>query len=200
MELNKTMGDEMLNESTTPFDFYLQWQWPEHIDTVLRRMLWTWFVEVAEDPQAQAQDEHLNHVHWLIAVSPESPKEVLEHMIDQVDDRTKERIAENPQTPWQALAKLAGSEDPRVRAAVAENDNTPPETLYMLASDPHADVRYNMAENSRTPIQVLNFLSQDDNCYVAARANATLQKQYPCAVKKFRTQEAGADSKIRKIS
>ncbi len=200
MELNKTMGEEILNESASPFDFYLQWQWPEHIDTVLRRMLWTWFVEVAEDPQAQAQDNHLSYLHWLIAVSPESPEEVLEQMIDVVDEKTKERIAENPQAPWQALVKLAGSEDHRVRAAVAENDKTPPETLYMLASDPHVDVRYNMAENSRTPIQVLNFLSQDDNCYVAARAQATLQKQYPCAIKKFRTQELGAENKVRRIS
>lgn len=201
MELDKTTGDEILSESPTPFDFYLQWHWPEHIDTVLRRMLWTWFVEAAEDPQAQAQDNHLSHVHWLIAVSPESPAEVLGEMIDFVDDRTRERIAENPQTPWQALAKLAGSEDPTVRAAVAENDKTPPEILYVLASDPHVDVRYSMAENSRMPIQVLNLLSKDDNCYVAARAIATLQKQYPCAIKKFRTQESSADSnKVRKIS
>lgn len=194
-----TMGNE--RTETTPFDFYLQWQWPEHIDTVLRRMLWTWFVEVAEypDPEAHPRDSHLSHLHWLVAVSPESPAAVLEHMIDLVDDKIRERIAENPQTPWQALAKLAFSEDPKVRVAVAENENTPPEITYMLASDPHVDVRYAMAENSRTAIQILNFLSQDENCYVASRAQRTLQQQYPCAIKKFRPSGEG-ESRSRKIS
>lgn len=194
-----TMGNQIADESTTPFDFYLQWQWPDHIDTVLRRMLWTWFVEVAENPEAKAQDDHLSHLHWLIAVSPESPAAVLEHMIGCVDDSIRERIAENPQTPWQALAKLAFSEDAKIRLAVAENSNAPPEITYMLASDVHVDVRYAMAENSRTPIQILQFLSQDDNCYVASRAQRTLQQQYPCSIKRFKPPESG-DNRSRKIS
>lgn len=200
MEMNMMKGEEMTEELVTPFDSYMEWQWPEHIETVLRRMMWTWFVEVAEHPHMQVQDEHLSHLHWLIAVSPDSPGEVLEKMIDTADAKILERIAENPQTPWQALAKLALSEDARVRLAVAENSNTPPEITYMLASDENMDVRYAMAENSRTAIQILQFLSQDENCYVASRANRTLQQQYPCSIKKFRSAEAQGENRVRRIS
>lgn len=115
-------------------------------------------------------------IRWLLAINPNTPPPVLEHLTRNANLQLLERIAENPRTHSTTLARLATHEDSLVRAAVAENINTSIKTIWKLARDPHPDVRLRIAESYTVPIAVLRVLAEDENPYVAHRAQITVYR------------------------
>jgi hypothetical protein len=113
-------------------------------------------------------------IRWLLAINPNTPPPVLEHLTRNAPNSLLERIAENPRTHSTTLARLATHEDAQVRAAVAENMNTSIKTIWKLAKDEHPDVRMRVAESYTVPIAVLKVLAEDENPYVAHRAQRTV--------------------------
>lgn len=113
-------------------------------------------------------------IRWLLAINPNTPPPVLEHLTRNANLQLLERIAENPRTHSTTLARLATHEEPQVRAAVAENINTSIKSIWKLARDPHPDVRLRISESYTVPIAVLRVLAEDENPYVAHRAQITL--------------------------
>lgn len=172
-----------LNEESE-FDYYLMWEWPDHIERALRRMLWISLVEAAEGIDSQ----HTNYVRWLIVTHPDSPAAVLDFLSNIDKEELLIRIAENPQAATPTLARLAQSPYDAVRIAVADNGNTPIHIVKSLTHDPSADVRYSMAENPALPATLLTDLSNDDNAYVATRARKTMARRNPASVEQFPQQ------------
>lgn len=113
-------------------------------------------------------------IRWLLAINPNTPPPVLEHLTRNANIQLLERIAENPRTHSTTLARLATHEDPQVRAAVAENMNTSIKTIWKLARDPHPDVRFRVADSYTVPIAVLRVLAEDENPFVVHRAQMTI--------------------------
>lgn len=113
-------------------------------------------------------------IRYLLAINPNTPPPVLEHLTRNAPIPLLERIAENPRTHSTTLARLATHEDFQVRAAVAENLNTSIKTIWKLARDVHADVRFRVAECYCVPLVVLKVLAEDDNPFVAHRAQKTV--------------------------
>jgi len=113
-------------------------------------------------------------IRWLLAINPNTPPPVLEHLTRNAPYSLLERIAENPRTHSTTLARLATHEDAQVRAAVAENMNTSIKTIWKLARDEHPDVRMRVAESYTVPIAVLKVLAEDENPYVAHRSQLTV--------------------------
>jgi hypothetical protein len=180
--------NNMSAQEQEEFDFYLQWDWPEHIETALRRLLWISLVEAAE--YSAEQHQHTKMLRWMIATHPDTAPEVIDFLstIDDADLLT--RLAENPQTSAQTLEKLAQHTDSTVRLAVADNKNTPLTILLEMAVGSDVDVRYQMAENPALSAKMLTQLAQDSNAYVADRAEKTLLRRNPAAVQQLpvRTQ------------
>ncbi len=112
-------------------------------------------------------------IRWLLAINPNTPPPVLEHLTREATPSLLERIAENPRTHATTLARLATYADAQVRAAVAENMNTTIKTIWKLVRDENPDVRYRLAESYNVPIAVLKVLAEDENPYVAHRAQMT---------------------------
>lgn len=165
------------------FDFYLQWEWPAHIETSLRRLLWISLVEVAEN--ANSAHKHTAFIRWQIATFPDSPSAVLDFLATLNDEELLIRIAENPQTWPVTLARLARSEYSQVRIAVADNSSTPIDVLKTLATDSCLDVRYSMAENPALPSKMLQQLAGDENAYVSTRAAKTIARRNPASIEQF---------------
>ncbi|MBU6455656.1 MAG: hypothetical protein KGS72_28045 [Cyanobacteria bacterium REEB67] len=113
-------------------------------------------------------------IRWLLAINPNTPPPVLEHLTRNAPTSLLERIAENPRTHSTTLARLAMHDDSQVRAAVAENMNASIKTIWKLARDEHPDVRMRVAESYTVPIAVLKVLAEDENPYVAHRAQLTV--------------------------
>lgn len=113
-------------------------------------------------------------IRYLLAINPNTPPPVLEHLTRNAPVSLLERIAENPRTHSTTLARLATHEDYQVRAAVAENLNTSIKTVWKLARDTHADVRFRVAECYCIPLVVLKVLAEDENPFVAYRAQNTV--------------------------
>jgi hypothetical protein len=170
-------------DEESEFDFYLMWEWPEHIETALRRMLWISLVETAE---GDLEQKHTNYLRWLIATHPDSPPAVLEYLCNVDCEDLLVRIAENPQTSAPTLSRLALSEYDSVRIAVSDNENTPIHVIKALTKDPSVDLRYNMAENPALPAILLAELSADENVYVAVRAAKTMARRNPASVEHIR--------------
>src|ERR1700733_15511258 len=100
MSANLIQPSELSTEKF-PYRFLLRWTWPEHIETPLRRLLWTWLaeaneVESQESSLARMSDYVAMHVLWLVAVHPESPGAVLDVISRQDSGAYAERVAENP--------------------------------------------------------------------------------------------------------
>jgi hypothetical protein len=121
-------------------------------------------------------EQEAARIRWLLAINPNTPSPVLDHLSKDGPGRLLERIAENPRTHATTLARLANHENPQVRAAVAENLNISMKTLWRLARDASADVRMRLAENYTVPIAVLRVLATDENPYVQSRAEKTLDR------------------------
>lgn len=166
------------------FDFYLQFDWPEHIETALRRMLWIALVEEAEfDGRCH---QHTQNLRWLIATHPDSPAEVLEFLATKIDDeKLLARVAEHKQTAPHTLECLAKHQSGDVRLAVADNPSTPLAVLLELAVSSDPDVRYCMAENPTLPAKMLQQLAADSNAYVAHRAARTMMRRNPAPVQQL---------------
>ena len=180
MQTETKAADEFGNSS--PYLYLLDWEWPEHIEALLRRLL---FLSITEDKkeldtQEIAETDYLAaRLSWLISVYPETNPTILHTFAQQQPAAFLQRIAENPSTLPKTLTCLSDSSSPQVRSAVAENINTDEAVLRKLAKDESVDVRYTMAENHNLDPSILELLSNDDNCYVANRAHKTLSRLTP---------------------
>jgi hypothetical protein len=177
-------------DSLSAYSYLLEWEWPEHIENVLRRLLFIGLSEAAGDRSQSERDQSCTdnevdslaaRLAWLICVSPESNPAVLHALAQQEPAIYPERIAENPRALAETLRQLAAHPSSVVRSAVAENINTEEDVLLALVNDESVDVRYSMAENANLPESVLQILSDDSNSYVAARASKTLSRLAPRA-------------------
>ncbi len=133
-------------------------------------------VSVAESERKLALQEEAARIRWLLAVNPNTPAPVLEHLSRDTQTPVLERIGENPRAHVTTLIKLSMHTDAQVRAAVAENTNLSLKTVWRLARDEHADVRMRLAESYTVPLAVLRVLSEDENPYVANRAQLTMSR------------------------
>jgi hypothetical protein len=188
-----------------PYTYLLEWEWPEHIELMLRRLIWARLVELTEesnDMSAPVESDYLAaKVCWMMVSYPDTHPAVLDVLASVDSSAFAERIAEHPKALPSTLARLAGHASPEVRAAVAENCNTPAEILAILVHDEHVDVRYAMAENHQLSEELLQTLSDDDNCYVASRARRTLNRIAPPSLMTMplqRTQRA--KDTLRRVS
>ncbi len=172
-----------MEDSKFPYRFLLRWCWPDHIESQIRRLMWSWLKEQAsnsEAPEAISPTDFLAlRVMWLVAVHPESPGAMLDVIAEQCSDAFVERVAENPNTWASTLRKIANHPSTKVRTAVAHNPNTPTSVLFDLACDLSVDIRYAVAECFHADSQLLNHLAEDENGHVAARAKKTLARLYP---------------------
>jgi hypothetical protein len=130
----------------------------------------------AERERKLALQEEAARIRWLLAVNPNTPAPVLEHLSRDTYTPVLERIGENPRAHVTTLIKLSMHANADVRAAVAENTNLSLKTVWRLARDEHADVRLRLAESYTVPIAVLRVLSEDENPYVAMRAQTTMKR------------------------
>jgi hypothetical protein len=133
-------------------------------------------VKAAEQERKNAVQEEAARIRWLLAINPNTPPPVLEHLAKDTHVPLLERIAENPRTHVTTLLKLSGHQEPQVRASCAENINLSMKTVWRLARDESPDVRLRLAESYTVPIAVLRVLSEDDNPYVAHRAHRTMRR------------------------
>jgi hypothetical protein len=122
----------------------------------------------------KAAEREAARIRWLLAINPNTPTPVLEHLANDNSPTMLERIAENPRSSSATLTRLAAHGNPQVRAAVAENANLSPKTAWRLAQDASADVRMRLAESYFAPLEVLRMLCGDENPYVQHRAQLTL--------------------------
>ena len=113
-------------------------------------------------------------IRWLLAINPNTPPPVLDHLTRNAPSQLLERIGEHPRAHSTTLARLATHSDSQVRAAVAENMNASMKTIWSLVKDPSPDVRLRLAESYTVPIAILRVLAEDENPYVADRAQKTL--------------------------
>jgi hypothetical protein len=168
--INRIAGNEQ-----EEFEFYMLWDWPQHIETALRRMLWIAFVEMAED--INSRQPHTCFLRRMIAACPDSPAEALEFLSNFTDPSVLVRVAENPKTAASTLQKLAAHPKLDVRLAVVDNSNTPLPILMEMAIQEGADVRFRLAENPALPAKLLQQLAEDSNAYVSTRAMRTLARR-----------------------
>ena len=168
---------ELENDELMEFDFYLQWEWPSHIEESLRRMLLVSLIEACE-PDWEPH-RHTSLLRWQIATYPESPSEVLDYLANFDEPLLLSRIAENPRTWLATLTRLAKHKSWQVRAAVAENTRLPLDAMKILSNDECPDVCYAMASNPHLPPKLLHQLSTNENPYVAEKAALTLARRSP---------------------
>lgn len=126
----------------------------------------------------EAMESEAARIRWLLAINPNTPAPVLDHLAKDGSSSLLERIAENPRAHQTTLSRLANHENTQVRAAVAENLNASLTTLWRLARDISADVRIRLAESYTVPIAVLRVLVTDENPYVQMRAEKTLKRLF----------------------
>ena len=166
-----------------PYSYLLQWEWPEHIESLLRRLIWARLAELG--PEAEENSTHIDpsdylaaKLCFLMAVHPETNAAVLDVLASTYGAAYAERVAENPKAAPTTLARLSQHSNSKVRAAVAQNINTPLDSLNQLVADQHEDVRFALAENFSIPKELLDRLAEDDNCFVAHRAKKTLSRLF----------------------
>lgn len=115
-------------------------------------------------------------IRWLLAINPNTPPPVLEHLAKDQCYILLERIAEHPRAHSTTLARLSTHQNSQVRASVAENISLSIKTIWRLARDESPDVRLRLAESYTVPIAVLRVLSEDENPYVSTRAQRTMRR------------------------
>lgn len=170
-------------DGAVPYCFLLEWEWPEHIELLLRRLIWTQLNACDGSNGSAAHQSDVDSLStklgWLIAVNPDTSPAILD-VLAMCDAKVlAERVAEHAKASPDTLRRLATHRSAEVRAAVAENSATPEDVLKALANDESLDVRYLLAENPATPREILNNLTEDDNCYVAHRAIQTINRLEP---------------------
>jgi len=165
------------------FAYSFRWRSPDELREALKVLLLSNQTERLA-PQApkpvsenrKAMEEEAARIRWLLAINPNTPPPVLEHLSREQHAPLLERIAENPRTHGTTLARLASHQDAQVRAAAAENLNLPIKFIWKLSKDECPDVRLRLAESYIVPVAVLKVLCYDENPYVAERANKTLRR------------------------
>jgi hypothetical protein len=178
------------DNSQFPYRYLLRWAWPDHIESLIRRLVWIWLyepeIEKAEDGASESETFSLSDLValkcvWLIAIHPESPGAMLQILAEQKFVAILERVAENPNTWTSTLRQLAKHPASKVRLATAQNPNIASDVLFDLSMDESPDVRYSIAEGSQGDVQLLQHLADDENPYVAARAKKTLARLFTTA-------------------
>lgn len=176
-----------LEQYDLSFAYAFQWEKEEHIREALKVLLCnkdsgetTNQVATTTKPKKDRSAEKENaaleaaRIRWLLAINPNTPPPVLDHLAHNAPPQLLERLAEHPRAHSVTLTRLANHDDAQVRAAVAENINTSMKTIWKLARDNSPDVRLRLAESYTVPIAVLKVLIEDENPYVADRAQKTL--------------------------
>ncbi len=172
-----------LEQYDLSFAYSFHWEKEEHIREALKVLLCnkdsgetTVRTKSTQERAAERENAALEaaRIRWLLAINPNTPPPVLDHLTNNAPSTLLERIAEHPRAHSVTLSRLANHEDSQVRAAVAENMNTSMKTIWKLVRDPSADVRLRLAESYTVPIAVLKVLLEDENPYVADRAQKTL--------------------------
>ncbi|MBX9667884.1 MAG: hypothetical protein K2X93_09715 [Candidatus Obscuribacterales bacterium] len=187
---SETEHSSGLEQYDVSFAYAFHWEKEEHIREALKVLLCnkdtgTGEIEtetkeplkvLKKNRQAERDNAALEaaRIRWLLAINPNTPPPVLDHLAHNAPSQLLERVAEHPRAHSVTLTRLASNEDAQVRAAVAENMNTSMKTIWKLVRDPSPDVRLRLAESYTVPIAVLKVLVEDDNPYVAARAQKTL--------------------------
>lgn len=198
--------DPNYSDAQSPYAFLLEFEWPEHIDKILRRLMWlglnaaheTELDNSVHEGDLELADHIAAQLCWLIAVCPDSPGAVLHSFAHNIKSAALlERVAENPKTAEETLRVLAEYAAPRIRLAVATNPKTPKDVLTKLCSDESVDVRYALAEDPHLSEDMLHILADDDNCYVAARALGTLRRVNPAPPVTLNVRQAGNNSEKR---
>jgi HEAT repeat protein len=194
-----------IDDSKFPYRYLLRWSWPDHIERLIRQLMWTWLSEVEQGEISNVDiataDLLAMRTMWLIAVHPESPGAMLQIISEQCSEGFTERVAENPNTWPSTLRLLATHASPRVRVAVVQNANTPSDVLFSLACDESPDVRYAIADGVQGDVRLLEHLLEDENPYVASRAKRSLCRLFPPAPAQmpFRKQ-ASPSTDLRRIA
>lgn len=164
------------------FAYCFRWECPEsQIREALKVLLFNSVAEKTgpkpvERETKKAVQEEAARIRWLLAINPNTPPPVLEHLSRDQSATLLERIAENPRTHVTTLARLSTHQHPQVRASVAENPTLSIKTIWRLAKDENPDVRHRLAESYTVPVAVLRVLCEDENPYVAHRARQTMQR------------------------
>lgn len=164
------------------FAYRFRWDYPEtQIREALQVLLCNEIDVRAEKRPVEKESKRgieaeAARIRWLLAINPNTPPPVLEHLSNDVSTSLLERIAENPRTHATTLAKLSNHTEAQVRAAVAENMNISIKTAWKLARDESPDVRIRLAESYHVPVAVLRILATDENPYVQSRAYKTLYR------------------------
>ena len=165
------------------FAYYFHWDSPKDIREALKVLLCNSLAQAQtkSEPNTareskKAIQEEAARIRWLLAINPNTPPPVLEHLSRDNSPTLLERIAENPRAHVTTLARLSSHSDPQVRASVAENSALSIKTIWRLARDGSPDVRLRLAESYTVPVAVLRVLAEDENPYVAGRAQNTMQR------------------------
>ena len=165
------------------FAYCFRWESPEaHIREALKVLLFNSVTTEKTGPKPgereakKAVQEEAARIRWLLAINPNTPPPVLEHLARDQSVTLLELIAKNPRTHVTTLAKLSTHAHSQVRASVAENPTLSIKTIWRLAKDENPDVRHRLAESYTVPVAVLRVLCEDENPYVAFRAQCTMQR------------------------
>lgn len=124
----------------------------------------------------KAAQEEAARIRWLLAINPNTPPPVLEHLSRDNSANLLQRVAEHPRAHVTTLARLSVHPEPQVRASVAENPSISIKTVWRLVRDECADVRLRLAESYTVPVAVLRVLCDDDNPFVSQRAQQTIRR------------------------
>jgi hypothetical protein len=167
------------------FAYRYNWGYPEkQVREALKVLLFNSTAESQIKTEPKPQDkqkkigvnEEAARIRWLLAINPNTPPPVLDHLIKYGHGPLLERIADNPRTHATTLIKLSSHNESQVRASLAENNNISMKTMWRLARDPSPDVRFRLAESYTVPLAVLRVLSEDENPYVSYRAQKTIRR------------------------
>ncbi|HEY9678964.1 MAG TPA: hypothetical protein V6C76_13225 [Drouetiella sp.] len=162
------------------FAYCFRWESPEeNIREALKVLLFNAekaSTKSGEKESKKAVQQEAARIRWLLAINPNTPPPVLEHLSRDQSPSLLERIAENPRTHVTTLARLSAHPHSQVRASVAENPTLSIKTIWRLAQDENPDVRHRLAESYTVPVAVLRVLCEDENPYVAYRAQITMQR------------------------
>jgi hypothetical protein len=181
---NEIMDDVNNSDTVKAYLYLLQWEWPEHIESILHKLIFARLNEIDAD-ESEGGKELFNsdylgaRLFWLICVYPETSPALLHTLAQQLPNAYLERIAENPATLPATLELLSAHPSIAVRVAVAQNSKTAAPLLSKLVHDISVDVRYALAENVNVAESILTSLVDDDNAYVVARAQLSLNRLSP---------------------
>ena len=116
-------------------------------------------------------------IQRAIEIDPEKARKVLMIFAEDKSNGARYGIAISRNTPVEVLQQLAENEDWNVRRAVAGNLNIPIEIQEQLAKDENCHVRNAVANNWNTSIEILKQLAKDKYHFVSSVAKSSLEKK-----------------------